>query len=63
MVRERERLVADGGEGEREGEEEMDICPGRRRMEKRKGSGNGAQRLVNGRFKTRTPARDWTEER
>ena len=37
----------------------MDICPGRRRMEQRKREWKGAQRLVNGRFKTGPPARDW----
>lgn len=57
-VRERERLVADGGEGKREGEEEEDICSGRRRMEKKEREWKGAQRLVNGRFKTGPPARD-----
>lgn len=43
---------------EREGEEEVDICSGRRRTGKRKREWKGAQRLVNGRFKTGPPARN-----
>ncbi|KAK4136566.1 hypothetical protein BT67DRAFT_184377 [Trichocladium antarcticum] len=52
-VRERERLVADGGEGKGKGRRRkifVQVGGGGRR--RRKGSGKGEQRLVHGRFKT-----------
>jgi hypothetical protein len=49
--------------GEREGEEEVDICSGRGRMEERKREWKGGQRLAAGGLKTGAPARDRPEER
>lgn len=60
--RERERLVADGGKGKGRGGGDRYLIREEEDGRRRKGSGKGEQRLVNGRFKTGPPEQSTTKE-